>query len=60
MGERVYAQKGDAVWTVLYMGNTAELALPSGKVKLKEETKYPWEGDVADHGRAGEDLSRST
>ena len=47
MGERVYAQKGDAVWTVLYIGNAAELTLPSGKVKLKEETKYPWEGDVA-------------
>ncbi len=46
MGERVYAQKGDAVWTVLYIGNTAELTLPSGKVKLKEETKYPWDGDV--------------
>ena len=46
MGERVYAQKGDAVWTVLYIGNDAELTLPSGKVKLKEETKYPWEGDV--------------
>jgi DUF1680 family protein len=46
MGERVYAQKGDAVWTVLYIGNTADLTLPSGKVKLKEETKYPWEGDI--------------
>jgi DUF1680 family protein len=46
MGERVYAQKDDAVWTVLYMGNTAELSLKSGKVTLKEETKYPWEGDV--------------
>ena len=47
MGERVYAQKDDAVWTVLYMGNTAELSLKSGKVKLKEETKYPWEGAVS-------------
>jgi uncharacterized protein len=46
MGERVYAQKDDAVWTVLYIGNTAELTLKSGKIKLKEETKYPWEGDV--------------
>jgi uncharacterized protein len=46
MGERVYAQKDDAVWTVLYMGNTAELSLKSGKVKLTEETKYPWDGDV--------------
>ena len=27
MGERVYAQKDDGVWTVLYMGNTAELSL---------------------------------
>ena len=46
MGERVYAQKGDGVWAVLYMGNTAELKLSSGKVKIKEETQYPWEGDV--------------
>lgn len=47
MGERVYAQKGDAVWTVLYIGDTAELTLPGGKVQLKEETKYPWDGDIA-------------
>jgi DUF1680 family protein len=46
VGERVWATRGDGVWAVLYMGNAAELALKSGKVKLTEETKYPWEGDV--------------
>jgi DUF1680 family protein len=46
MGERVYAQRGNGIWTVLYMGNTATLALPSGKVKLTQETKYPWDGDI--------------
>jgi DUF1680 family protein len=46
IGERVWAVRGDGVWTVLYMGNKADLTLESGKVKLAEETKYPWEGDV--------------
>jgi DUF1680 family protein len=47
VGERVWATRDDGVWAVLYMGNKTELALKSGKVKLTEETKYPWEGDVA-------------
>ncbi len=46
MGERVYAQRGNGVWTVLYMGNTATLTLPGGKVKLTQKTRYPWEGDI--------------
>jgi DUF1680 family protein len=46
MGERAYAQRGNAVWTVLYMGSTTTLALPSGKVKLVQKTRYPWEGEI--------------
>jgi DUF1680 family protein len=46
MGERVYAHRGDDLWTVLYMGNTATVKLKSGKVKLMQETKYPWDGKI--------------
>jgi DUF1680 family protein len=46
IGERVYAQRGDGIWTVLYVGSTASLSLPGGKVTLKQETNYPWDGTV--------------
>jgi DUF1680 family protein len=46
MGERVYAQRGNGLWTVLYMSSSAEVPLQDGRVKLTQETKYPWEGDV--------------
>jgi DUF1680 family protein len=46
IGDRVYAHKGNGIWTVLYMGNTATVPLRDGKVKLIQETRYPWDGDV--------------
>ena len=46
MGERVYAHSANSIWTVLYMGNTATVPLAAGKVTLKQETQYPWEGDI--------------
>jgi DUF1680 family protein len=46
MGERVWAHRDNAVWSVLYMGNSATIPLKDGKVKLTETTKYPWEGDI--------------
>jgi DUF1680 family protein len=46
MGERVYAQRGDAIWTVLYMSNEATIELPGGKVKLIQKTSYPWDGTI--------------
>jgi hypothetical protein len=46
MGERVYAARGNALWTVLYLGNTAAVRLDGGKVKLTQETRYPWDGEV--------------
>jgi DUF1680 family protein len=46
MGERVYAHRGNGVWTVLYMGSTATVPLEGGKVKLTQETEYPWKGEV--------------
>jgi DUF1680 family protein len=46
IGERAYAFRDSDVWTVLYMGSTATVPLRSGKVTLKQETRYPWEGRV--------------
>jgi uncharacterized protein len=46
MGERVYAHTDDGIWTVLYVGSTATVALKDGKVKLTQETEYPWQGTV--------------
>ncbi|HTU22038.1 MAG TPA: beta-L-arabinofuranosidase domain-containing protein [Gemmataceae bacterium] len=46
MGERIWAHRDNAVWTVLYASNTATIPLQDGHVKLTEKTKYPWEGDI--------------
>ncbi len=46
MGERVSAQRDNAIWSVLYMGNKATIILKDGKVHLTEKTKYPWDGDI--------------
>jgi DUF1680 family protein len=46
IGDRVYAHNEAAIWTVLYMGNTATVPLAKGKVKLTQTTRYPWEGEV--------------
>ena len=46
MGERIWAHRGNTIWSVLYVGNTATIPLKDGKVQLTEKTKYPWEGDI--------------
>jgi uncharacterized protein len=46
IGERVYAQRGNTLWAVLYLGNTARVALDGGEVTLIQQTNYPWDGDV--------------
>src|SRR6185437_5351790 len=46
MGERVWAQRDNAIWSVLYMGNHTIIPLKDGKVSLTEKTKYPWDGDI--------------
>jgi DUF1680 family protein len=46
----VYAQQGDAVYVNLFVDSTAEVRTESaGTVRLKQETRYPWEGTVRIH-----------
>jgi uncharacterized protein len=44
----VYAVSDHAIWTVLYGACQAEIELPgSGTVKLRQETDYPWSGEIS-------------
>lgn len=43
----VYAHRGDVLYVNLFVASTAEVGLDSGtKVKLTQETRYPWDGTV--------------
>jgi DUF1680 family protein len=42
----IYAQRGDAVYVNLYAGGTADIEQPAGKLKLVQDTRYPWDGAV--------------
>ena len=43
----VYAERGDTVWVNLYMGSASDIKLDNGRtVKIKQETRYPWNGAV--------------
>jgi DUF1680 family protein len=47
LGERIYATRGHAdLFTLLYVGNKAEIPLGDHVVKLEQTTKYPWDGAV--------------
>ncbi len=42
-----YGRSADGVWVHLYGGSTLDTTLPDGRrVKLKQETRYPWDGRV--------------
>jgi hypothetical protein len=43
----VYAQAADTIYANLYVGNHAEVKLGSRAVKIAEDTRYPWDGDVS-------------
>ncbi len=42
----VYAQDGKSVYVNLYVAGTGEVALGDAKVKMTQETQYPWDGAV--------------
>ena len=43
----VYAVGIDTIFTNLYVGNHAEVKLGNRTVKIVEDTRYPWDGDVS-------------
>jgi uncharacterized protein len=43
----VYAQRHDALYVNLFVANSAEIKMDTGRtVKLVQETRYPWDGGV--------------
>ncbi|MGD9636829.1 MAG: glycoside hydrolase family 127 protein [Pirellulales bacterium] len=46
VGGFAYSTSDDAVWVNLYGGNTLATKLGGKPLKLRQETKYPWEGNV--------------
>ena len=53
----IYATKGADVYVNLFMSNTSNLNVNGKKVSLSQETRYPWNGDIAitvDNNKAGQ------
>lgn len=46
LGQYIYTSNEDNIYTHLYIGGEAELEAGNSKVKLKQETDYPWSGYV--------------
>ena len=43
----IYAQRGDSLYVNLFMSNQATITLDGAKkVAIRQETKYPWSGDI--------------
>jgi DUF1680 family protein len=42
----MYAQRGDVLYVNLFAAGTADVDLSGGKVKVTQETRYPWDGAV--------------
>ncbi len=43
----VYAQRGQELYVNLYAAGTAKVEMPGGAVEVTQETRYPWDGDIA-------------
>jgi hypothetical protein len=43
----VYGTKGKDVYVSLYIGGDATLTTAGNKIKLSQQTEYPWKGEVA-------------
>jgi DUF1680 family protein len=43
----VYAQTNDTIYANLYVGNHASVKLGNRAIKIAQDTRYPWDGDVS-------------
>ncbi len=47
IGQTIYAQDDNGIWVNLYIGgDSGPVSLTSTKVRLKQETQYPWSGQI--------------
>ena len=48
LGGYIYARsaEGDGVWVLQYIGGTGKVPVGDGEVLVRQETRYPWDGQV--------------
>ena len=46
LGNYIYTHNDNEIYVNLYMGNVAEVSLANNSIKLNQETRYPWDGDI--------------
>jgi DUF1680 family protein len=46
VGNYVYGTSNEALWVNLYMGSETTVKLQGKDIRVKQETTYPWEGDM--------------
>lgn len=46
LGDYIYAKSDNAIYTNLFVGSTATIALKKTTVIIQQQTDYPWNGDV--------------
>src|SRR5207244_4565856 len=46
LGSYVYATGGDDLYVNLFVGNTAHVTIGNARVNLRQDSRYPWDGQV--------------
>jgi DUF1680 family protein len=46
LGSYIYAKTGNEIYVNLFVDSKADVALVKNKVKITQETRYPWEGNA--------------
>jgi len=46
LGSYIYAQSGNDLYVNLFIGSQGSVDLGKNKVKIRQETRYPWEGKI--------------
>lgn len=46
LNQYIYSYNKNTVYTHLYIGGEADIELEAGKIKLKQESRYPWNGRI--------------
>ena len=46
LGSYIYAKTGNEIYLNLYIGSQADIDLEKNRVRIKQETRYPWDGAV--------------
>ncbi|MCD4707561.1 MAG: glycoside hydrolase family 127 protein [Candidatus Sabulitectum sp.] len=45
-GQYIYSRTDDSIYVHLYAGSTAEMVMSGIRVNIRQETEYPWKGEV--------------